>query len=79
MEFIFCVFTDNEGNIWLVMFLNLMGDFAGEVVRDKNVFLTSVHTKHEYFQGMVVECYAALLVLFVTSLDVACVGDFAWP
>ena len=79
MECIFCVFTDNEGNIRLVMYVNLMGDVAGEAARGKNVFLTGVYTKHEYLQGMVVECYVALLVLFVTSLDVACVGDFAWP
>ena len=61
------------------MFVNLMGDFAGEVARGKNVFLIGVHTKHEYFQDMAVECYVALLVLLVTSLDVVCVGDFAWP
>ena len=61
------------------MYVNLMGDVLVRSRVARMFFLTGVRTKHEYLQGVVVECLVALLVLFVTSLDVACVGDFAWP
>ena len=79
IECTFCVFTDNEGNIWFVMHVNFLEVVSVEAVRGKNPFLTGVCTKLEYLQGKVVECYAALLLMIAMSSDVACAGDFAWP